>query len=128
MQYKVFVYGTLKSGQCNHAVLGPHACLIGPASSVIRWKFIALDFYPAMLRADGPCCVEGEVWQVDADTLARLDVLEEVPHLYTRHEIEVRFADGRIDHALSYFMQPGFGAVGVEIMDGRWPLQEGQRR
>jgi gamma-glutamylcyclotransferase (GGCT)/AIG2-like uncharacterized protein YtfP len=45
-----------------------------------------IDYFPAMI-AGGSTVVRGELYRVDAATLARLDVLEEVPDYYVRARI-----------------------------------------
>jgi gamma-glutamylcyclotransferase (GGCT)/AIG2-like uncharacterized protein YtfP len=79
----VFVYGTLKRGHGNHRLLADNR-VIGEAVSLDRYMmwgqgipFIAPD-------DDDGSPVAGELYEVDADTLAKLDRLEGHPDWYCR--------------------------------------------
>lgn len=84
--HQVFVYGTLKRGQSNHHALGG-ADFLGRA----RLHGAAvhdLGRYPmAVLTPGRPGVIHGELYQVDAASLARLDQLEGYPHLYDRQRV-----------------------------------------
>ncbi|WP_432239809.1 gamma-glutamylcyclotransferase family protein [Herbaspirillum robiniae] len=84
----VFVYGTLKRGQSNVQVMAG-ARFAAPALSVQPWRLVALRHYPALVREAGPARIAGELWAVPEAMMVMLDRFEEVPALYTRHEIEV---------------------------------------
>lgn len=125
----VFVYGTLKRGQSNQQVMSG-ARFAAPALSVQAWKLVALQHYPALVRESGPARIVGELWEVPQEMMAMLDRFEEVPELYTRHEIEVEclaadtasgLAAGARLLAHAYFMPAGMAAAGREVMNGRWP-------
>lgn len=81
----VFVYGTLKRGEGNHALLEGSAFL-GEATT--RGVLGDCGFYPAMATG-GHSVVRGEVFAVNARTLDRLDRLEGVPHLYQRTKVRL---------------------------------------
>lgn len=78
----VFVYGSLMRGEEYHAPLAGSARL-GPHTTAPEWHFWDLDGYPAMTRG-GTRAIEGEVFRIDAATLAELDRVEVVPTLYQR--------------------------------------------
>ncbi|BEV17103.1 gamma-glutamylcyclotransferase [Herbaspirillum sp. DW155] len=123
---KVFVYGSLKRGQSN-AFMMEGARFVAPARSVRCWRLVALPHYPALVREEGPCRITGEVWEVPAPMMAVLDRFEEVPALYTRHEIEVELeapagaAAGNLLMAHAYFMPAALAAAGRELHGGCWP-------
>lgn len=72
----IFVYGTLKRGCSNHAFLAGQAFL-GEARTVPGFRLFDLDGFPGMVpRADDRDGVSGEIWSVDPECLARLDILE----------------------------------------------------
>lgn len=50
--------------------------------------------------------VEGVLWTITDQCLAALDLLEGYPYYYNRRHRPVRI-NGRVVHALVYFMQPG---------------------
>jgi gamma-glutamylaminecyclotransferase len=84
----VFVYGTLKRGGSNHALLAGQR-LIGPARTRPEFKLYELDGYPGLVRvaAEGRS-IGGELWAVDDPCLAALDELEGTGSgLYAREPI-----------------------------------------
>ncbi|WP_141619454.1 gamma-glutamylcyclotransferase [Myxococcus sp. AB036A] len=82
---RVFVYGTLLSGEPNHRLLRG-ARLIGPARTQPRFTLYDYGPFPA-LASRGKHAVEGEVYEVDALMLAALDRLESHPRFYRRTPI-----------------------------------------
>lgn len=75
---RIFVYGTLKRGRSNHGHLyGQH--YIGLAMTQPRYRLHDLGGYPGMVldERDG-ISIHGEIWEVNAECLARLDELEDI--------------------------------------------------
>jgi gamma-glutamylaminecyclotransferase len=87
----LFVYGTLMRGERHHDVIAG-AAFVGEARTLPAYDFVLIDYFPALLPG-GQRAIEGELYQVDANTLAALDALEEVPDFYLREPIQL--ADGR---------------------------------
>ena len=116
----VFVYGTLKKGFGNHRLLEKSHCL-GEAY-LPRTKMVNLGAYPAVI-AGGKKEVMGEVYQVDEETLARLDRLEGHPSFYERQQVRVFPLLQGVDHWLAwcYFM-PQLSQVKhpTIVEDGIW--------
>lgn len=84
----IFVYGTLKRGGSNHALLAADK-FIGPARTAPGFRLWSLGDYPGMTShtADREG-VAGEVWSVGEKTLARLDELEGLDEgLYRRERV-----------------------------------------
>ncbi len=82
LPYRVFVYGTLRQGGTNHRLLAG-ARHLGGWITPPSYTLYDLGSYPgAMIGGRTP--VVGEVYAVDARTLARLDHLEDYPRLYDR--------------------------------------------
>lgn len=73
MTHLVFVYGTLRSGQPNNALMD--GSLIGMAT--VEGVLHNAGGFPGLRPAAGRY-VRGEVWEVPEETLARLDRLEGV--------------------------------------------------
>ena len=86
---RVFVYGTLLAGCNNHHWL-QGARKLGDHLTEPRYTLYDLGHYPGV-TAGGGTAVAGEVYQVSAAILARLDVLEDYPHEYTRERIDTAF-------------------------------------
>jgi len=87
----VFVYGTLKRGGSNHHHLAGQT-LVGSARTAPGFRLYEVGGYPGMipqsLDRDG---VQGEVWRVSAECLARLDELEGLSvGLYRRERIPLQ--------------------------------------
>ena len=87
----VFVYGTLRRGESNEHLLAG-AAPRGLAQTEPRYTLASLGPFPALLRG-GATSVTGEIYAVDAETLARLDRLEGHPRFYRRSTIAL--AGGR---------------------------------
>lgn len=79
---RVFVYGTLLEGEANHRLLATARFLREASTAPAFWLH---DFggFPAMVEHGGQA-VLGEVYEVDAPTIGKLDRLEGHPHLYWR--------------------------------------------
>jgi len=105
MRTKLFVYGTLKRGFCNHHYLRD-ARFLGEATTLTPYPLVApKKWYPYLIDAPGEGKrVRGELYEVDAATLKRIDRLEEYPRYYTRKKIEVEDAQGRRHKAWAYFV------------------------
>ncbi len=86
----IFVYGTLKRGCRNHAYLGGQR-FVGEARTAPGFRLFDLGEYPGMVpQPEDHEGITGEVWSVDATTLARLDVLEgTAENLYERKVIRL---------------------------------------
>jgi gamma-glutamylaminecyclotransferase len=82
---RVFVYGTLLSGERNHHLLA-RARLVGEARTGPRFSLYDLGSFPGLVP-NGGHAVAGEVYEVDEPTLAALDRLEGHPDFYRRASV-----------------------------------------
>ena len=83
----LFVYGTLKRGFSNHAMLAGQE-FVGAARTLPRYRLLDHGPHPCLVEAvQAGRSIGGEIWNVDAATLDRLDEFEEVDHLFSRREI-----------------------------------------
>lgn len=86
----VFVYGTLKRGLWNNMLLAG-ATYLGTTKTTKDFDIYCLGsdipFLSHETRNDVKKSVSGELWRVDARTLAGLDALEGHPLTYTRTPI-----------------------------------------
>jgi gamma-glutamylaminecyclotransferase len=86
---RLFVYGSLLSGEANAGVLArAGARLVGPARTEPRYTLFDLGPYPA-LAAGGTTAVEGEVYEVDAAGLTAVDAFEGHPDEYRRGIVDL---------------------------------------
>ena len=110
----VFVYGTLMRGGENHESLNG-AAFLGAARTPPRFTLVDLGEYPALVR-EGQDSVSGELYDVDAALLARLDSLEEHPTVYVRETL--RLEDGR--EAFTYVLPRERAGQAARIPGGDW--------
>jgi gamma-glutamylcyclotransferase (GGCT)/AIG2-like uncharacterized protein YtfP len=96
----LFVYGTLCDGGPNHAQMDG-ARFLRTARTPPRFELVDLGLYPALV-AGGHEAIDGEVYEVQASHLARLDNFEEHPEFYVRETI--RLNDG--DDVYAYLLPP----------------------
>ncbi len=111
---RVFVYGSLLSGEPNHRILAG-ARRVGAGRTAARFALHDLGAYPAMIDG-GAHAIAGEVYDVDPKTLARLDVLEGHPRYYRRTAITL--ADG--SSAETYLLTPAQVEGRPLIASGNW--------
>lgn len=81
----LFVYGTLRRGGPNHALLAATR-FVGAATTAGRHALF-VDGIPYLAAAPEVHHVRGEVYAVDATTLAEIDRLERHPTWYERRAI-----------------------------------------
>lgn len=100
---KIFVYGTLKQGKSNHNYYLGESQFLGSAKTDRNiWGLADLGAYPALTY--GRYQVEGEVYKVSQETLARIDRLEGIENgLYTRDTIVIDI-DGEKHDCDTYLM------------------------
>lgn len=113
--HRVFVYGSLLSGEPNNDLLF-EASLEKEAYTKGHFSLYSLGAYPCMTPG-GDTEVYGEVYQVDDATLARLDRLEGHPSLYQRTAVSLRNGDT----VEAYLMRE-------EQVRGREPIASGDWR
>lgn len=112
--HKVFVYGTLKAGFGNHHILEESKFLqVGETEPT--FTMISLGGFPGILDF-GTTSIKGEVYEVDKETLARLDRLEGHPRWYKRTPITLN--DGFEVETYIYPSDLGYGKEVIE--SGSW--------
>jgi gamma-glutamylaminecyclotransferase len=85
---RIFVYGTLRSRERNHPLLSA-AWFAGQVRTLPAYSMHDLGSFPGVVLADRGIAIVGEVYEVDAETLASLDRLEGHPRFYQRSSIEL---------------------------------------
>ena len=119
---RVFVYGSLLAGEPNHRVLA-RARLVAKARTEARFALHDLGAFPAMVGG-GVHAIDGEVYEVDAETLAALDRLEGHPRFYQRAPIVL--ADG--SRAETYLLSGAQVEGHAVISTGCWRAHRKERR
>ena len=86
----VFVYGRMRRGEADHRFLrgARHVMDIATAAA---FELVDLGGLPGLIEG-GETAIQGEVYAVDAATLAMIDELEDHPESFRRTRIEL--ADG----------------------------------
>jgi len=113
---RIFVYGTLRMGQCRNHVLSDSEYL-GGARTKPEFTMWDLGPYPAVTNF-GADSIAGEVYEVDERTLAELDRIEGHPRLYRRTDIEL--ADGQPVQTYLYACEQGTLAYSNRVPSGDW--------
>lgn len=92
----LFVYGTLKKGESNHDILscdlcqgGHNSCyrFLGSARTIQRFDMYCCGSYPIAVVNPLGAPIEGEVYEINDQTLAFIDELEGHPDFYRRRQI-----------------------------------------
>ena len=87
---RVLVYGTLKQGHSNHVLLEEaNAKFIGYDSVTGPFTLFDLGAIPAVIDGEQGVNnkIRGELWAVQPEGLAALDLLEGHPHFYQRRKL-----------------------------------------
>ena len=109
----VFVYGTLRRGFCNHRYLRG-SVLLGAGRTARPYGLYLKAGIPYLMANEARYPVVGELYRVDAATLAGLDRLEEHPHVYERRPADIILDSGETRPAWIYFARRACGlAVGA---------------
>ena len=118
---RVFVYGTLMTGQANHRVLAElDAVRLGEARTVASRTLVDLGPYPALLPASPDRDADrgrvvGELFEVAEAALEVLDVFEGCPDLYVRERIALEGSE-----AWTYALARPVPRHAVVLEDGRY--------
>ncbi|RJS94169.1 gamma-glutamylcyclotransferase [Salinisphaera sp. Q1T1-3] len=110
---RVFVYGTLRSGQANAHWLGG-ASRLGLTATEAGYTMVDTGPYPAALPY-GETALIGEVYRIDDAILQALDTLEGYPVHYTRRVIPTSWGAAWI-----YLWVMRRRADWTTITDGDW--------
>lgn len=107
---KVFVYGTLKKGQCRAHVM--NGKFLGETKTLPKYRLNHLRAFPGLTREENGKAIIGELWEIDEDCLELLDHIEGHPTFFRREEVELEHAEGA--DAVAYFW---LGAPGEDAGD-----------
>jgi gamma-glutamylaminecyclotransferase len=87
---RVLVYGTLKKGHSNYGLMkSANALFLGYDSVTGPYELFDLGAIPAVMDAEnqGHRKIRGELYAIDPEGLASLDMMEGHPHLYQRRKL-----------------------------------------
>lgn len=116
----LFIYGTLKRGASNHAVIADQTYL-GDARTEPGYRLFLVADYPGLVKdPSDQRGVQGELWSVTPEALARLDAFEGVPEkLYRRDRINLLPPESEIPAQTYYYLRNIRGRR--PIVNGNWP-------
>ncbi|MFA7327117.1 MAG: gamma-glutamylcyclotransferase family protein [Candidatus Kapaibacterium sp.] len=100
---KVFVYGTLRKGCTNHRLLEDIDFVDAECKGIERFWKVGYSF--PFARHNKESKIYGELYSVDKETLARLDLLEGHPSFYKRELLRVSDSKGKEYQAWIYLVQ-----------------------
>jgi gamma-glutamylcyclotransferase (GGCT)/AIG2-like uncharacterized protein YtfP len=109
---KVFVYGSLRKGLANHALLADSRQL-GQFRFELSFKMYSLGGFPALVQDESSRPITGEVYEIDQPTFLRLDRLEGYPHFYDRLLIDTPAGEAWV-----YFLNDR--SYQQEVTSGDW--------
>ena len=116
-KHLVFVYGTLRRGGTRAMpIIFPDSTFIDNAK--VHGRLYDLGAYPGLLLDESSSLVVGEVYQVDDDTLNKLDDIEAESH-YWRKQVELSFGGSR-KICWVYVYNPKFYSHLILIESGDW--------
>ena len=115
--FLLFVYGTLMRGGPRHRALAGQRFL-GAARTLPHYALFDLGAYPGLVSSrDGGQAVHGELYEVEAALIPRLDRIEGAPELYRLGPVALEGCDRPV---YSYFYQQSTEGHSP-CADGRWP-------
>jgi gamma-glutamylcyclotransferase (GGCT)/AIG2-like uncharacterized protein YtfP len=118
----LFVYGTLMTGEENHARMAGGK-LLAPALTAPRYCLYDLGPYPALV-AGGETAVRGELYRVSRDLLDALDAFEGHPDYFRRQAVAL--AGGR-EAAAYLFARPAELVDRAALDLGDWKRHRARR-
>ena len=115
----LFVYGSLKKGFDNHALLSKYAKRLGNAQTIKKFGMFEDSFgnYPYLVNTPY-YKIKGELYQITrAELMQRIDKFEGAPEYYQREKIEVKSHHG-VNRAFVYIQSD------VKVPVNQEPLKE----
>ena len=118
MSHVIFVYGTLKRGQRSHHILRDQVFIAETRTQTI-YRLYDTGSHPALVddREKG-IAVRGEVWQVNDETLRKLDEYEEAPDYFSRRTIQLQGWESEVQ---AYFFNGDVSRL--KDCGDRWPRE-----
>jgi gamma-glutamylaminecyclotransferase len=122
---RIFVYGTLKRGLCNHGWMAGQQ-FIAEARTAPEYRMVDCGGYPGMFPVKlGGASIQGEIWEVDEAGRQKLDVLEDVEGgEYALEPVQLMDADaatdGVMDPVYTYIYK--WSVVGMRNAGTEWTL------
>jgi gamma-glutamylcyclotransferase (GGCT)/AIG2-like uncharacterized protein YtfP len=117
MKHLVFVYGTLRREEVRSmSIRFPDSTFVAEAK--VSGSLYDLGAYPGLLLNDSNSLVNGEVYEVDDETLTKLDDFEASSN-YLRKQVEISLGDHK-RLCWTYEPNPEFYSPQTLIRSGDW--------
>jgi len=123
----VFVYGTLLTGESNHAIIAPYVLAVAPGH--VRGWLYDVGEYPALVLDDDGQEIEGEWLELSDEALVPMDELEGYGGVDADNDYErVLVSDSRNagQSGWIYVWRDSRGCRRIE--DGSWRRYHGRSR
>lgn len=114
----VFVYGTLRRGGSNDFRMA-NARFV--AEGEVRGRLYRIDWYPGFVADENAGPVVGDIFMVDAETIAPLDEFEGSAYRRVKIEVEVRDEAGAVSKEQAWIWEwLGATSESQRIAGGDW--------
>lgn len=114
----VFVYGTLRRGGSNDFRMA-NARFV--AEGEVRGRLYRIDWYPGFVADENAGPVVGDIFMVDAETIAALDEFEGSEYRRVKIEVEVRDEAGAVSKEQAWIWEwLGATSESQRIAGGDW--------
>lgn len=125
--YKVFVYGSLKMGYGNHHILSSSKFLGNDLTKHDMYRMFSFGGFPGVIESPGQhgTYISGEVYEVDEETMKKLDILESNGFFYKREIVELSYWGNAWMYLTIHYDDSDLDYLeGVEVIDGvsQWKL------
>ena len=82
----IFVYGSLKKGFSNHHRM-ENSEFICSTRTLEEFAMVDLDMFPGVIKDKKVSCIQGEVYNLNTNTLEQIDIYE--GEWYSREDVEL---------------------------------------
>ncbi|WP_423792692.1 gamma-glutamylcyclotransferase family protein [Methanocaldococcus indicus] len=106
----IFVYGTLRSECWNNKKYLKNSKFVGKGKTKEKYAMYA-DLIPYVVEDEKISHIVGEVYDVDEETLRRIDMLEGHPTFYKRKKVKIVLDNGEEVEAWLYFYPEPYGVL-----------------
>jgi gamma-glutamylcyclotransferase (GGCT)/AIG2-like uncharacterized protein YtfP len=114
----VFVYGTLRRGGSNDFRMADSSFV---ANGLVRGRLYRIDWYPGFVVDENADPIVGDIFMVDAETIAALDEFEGSEYRRVKIEVEVRDETGAVSKEQAWIWEwLGETSESQRIAGGDW--------
>jgi gamma-glutamylcyclotransferase (GGCT)/AIG2-like uncharacterized protein YtfP len=115
--YRIFVYGSLRSGEYNNSLLETSEKV--DDGYINGFELVSLGSYPCIVPLEGNNQVIGEVWDVDPKVFPSIEGME-LGAGYVRQEVIAHTGEGGIPADVYVYANPSRVASRPRVTHGDW--------